>query len=102
MRPNREIKAHWNNEVEDLALWLDPPEGWAVDDRYHTVPNPPGAVSHETRKIEFEVRSPKKTSPGKVTMPGYALYYVCEGEKGTCLYRRQDVAVEVDIREAVP
>ncbi len=25
-----------------------------------------------------------------VEVPAYALYYVCEGETGACMYRRQD------------
>lgn len=95
-RPNLQIKAHWNNEVDDLVLWVDAPEGWQVDNPYLTVANPPDAVSQETRKIEFELRSPEK--PGaSVTIPAYALYYVCEDITGTCLYRRQDIPLQVQV-----
>jgi len=95
-RPNLQIKAHWNNEVDDLVLWVDAPEGWQVDNPYLTVANPPDVVSQETRKIEFELRSPEK--PGaSVTIPAYALYYVCEDITGTCLYRRQDIPLQVQV-----
>lgn len=97
MRPNEKIKAHWNNEVDDLALWITPPTGWQVDSRYQTVPNAPAAFSKETRTIEFEIKSPEDAKPGEVTFSGYALYYVCEDVDGTCLYRRQDVTFAVEV-----
>ena len=93
-RPRSEIRAHWNNEAEDLHLWLDPPSGWQVDQRSLRVPNPPELVSDEDRRLEVEVRSPKDFQ-GVAKVPGYALYYVCEDVKGTCLYRRQDFSIEL-------
>ena len=54
------------------------------------------AVSQETRHVEFEVKCPD-TAEGVVVIPGYALYYVCEGETGACLYRRQDVEFRVSV-----
>ncbi|MFQ5927945.1 MAG: hypothetical protein ACE5MH_10990, partial [Terriglobia bacterium] len=98
-RPNLRIKAHWNNEVDGLVFWINPPEGWQVDSRYLTVPNAPQAVSQESRKVEFELRCPQNASPGPVTIPAYALYYVCEDVNGTCLYRRQDVNLQVKVRK---
>ncbi len=96
--PNDAIKAHWNNEVRDLALWVVPSEGWRADAKRHTVPNPDAPVSREVRRIEFEVRAPAGADPGPARIPAYALYYVCEDVKGTCLYRRQDVTVRVDVK----
>ncbi|MBI4161893.1 MAG: hypothetical protein HY509_05550, partial [Acidobacteria bacterium] len=32
-RPNEAISAHWNNEAEDLVLWVAPPPGWTVERR---------------------------------------------------------------------
>jgi tetratricopeptide (TPR) repeat protein len=96
-RPNLAIKAHWNNEVDGLVFWVDPPRGWAVDQRRQTVPNPPILVSQELRKVEFEIRAPEGTRPGAHFIPGYALYYVCEDVNGVCLYRRQNVSVEVRV-----
>jgi tetratricopeptide (TPR) repeat protein len=98
MRPNLTKKAHWNNEAEDLVVWVTPPDGWQVDARHITVPRPKAVVSQETRRVEFELRSPANAMPGRVTIPAYALYYVCEDVDGTCLYRRQDVRLDVDVR----
>ncbi len=97
-RPNTEIKAHWNNEADDLVFWVNPPEGWAADSPRHTVANPPQAVSLETRKVEFEIRSPESFRGETIQIPAYALYYVCEDVNGTCLYRRQDVDIAIATR----
>jgi len=96
-RPNLQKKAHWNNEVKDLVLWISPPQGWQLDNRYFTVSSPPQPVSQEIRSIELEAKSPGDAPPGVVTIPGYALYYVCEDVSGTCLYRRQDINLKVAV-----
>ena len=50
------------------------------------------------RRVELEVHAGEDVeSPGRLR--GYALYYVCEDVDGTCLYRRQDIAVEIPIRK---
>ena len=38
---------------------------------------------------------PADAPPGEQRLKAYALYYVCEGENGLCLYRRQDFEVPV-------
>ena len=53
-------------------------------------------MSLEIRNIEFEIRSKELPEGGKLTVPAYALYYVCEGVDGTCLYRRQDLSIKVN------
>ena len=98
-RPNLERKAHWNNEAEDMVFWVNPPDGWEVDVRHVTVERPPQVVSLEPRRVEFEIRSSANAPEGGVVVPGYALYYVCEDVDGTCLYRRQDVAIELQVLE---
>ena len=95
--PNEAIKAHWNNEVDDLIFWVEVPEGWQLDRRTITVPNPPEPVSTETRTVELEIKAPVDAS-GRYELPGYALYYVCEDVNGICLYRRQDVSLVLDVR----
>jgi hypothetical protein len=97
-RPNSQKKAHWNNEAETLVLWISPPRGWRLDNRYFTIANPPQPVSQEVRRIEVEAKSWENAPPGVVSIPGYALYYVCEDVNGTCLYRRQDIELKVEIR----
>jgi len=97
MRPDLSLKAHWNNEVDDLQFWVDVPEGWHADRRLHTVAIPREPVSQEPRHVELELQSPPD-SHGEQTIPAYALYYVCEDIDGTCLYRRQDFAITVAVR----
>ena len=94
--PNEAIKAHWNNEVDDLIFWVDVPDGWELDRRVVTVPNPAETVSKESRTVELEIKAPDDAA-GRYTIPGYALYYVCEDVNGICLYRRQDVSLIVDV-----
>ncbi len=94
--PNEDIQAHWNNEVDDLIFWVEAPEGWQLDRRAVTVPNPPETVSSEPRRIELEIKAPDAAS-GRYQLPGYALYYVCEDVNGICLYRRQDVSLAVTV-----
>lgn len=95
-RPSPPADAHWNNESGELTVWFDPPEGWAIDRNSISVPNPPEAVSDEPRRIEFELQAPPRPSED-TTLKGYALYYVCEGLKGQCLYRRQDLELSVSV-----
>ncbi|NIM00715.1 MAG: hypothetical protein GTN89_07325 [Acidobacteria bacterium] len=78
-----------------MTLWIDPPDGWSVDRRRIERPVPPEPVSDEPRRIEFEVQAPERARTTE--LPVYALYYVCEGEKGPCLYRRQDFRVALTV-----
>ncbi len=98
-RPALENLSHWNNEAEELAFWIDPPRGWEVEQRYLTHPIPPEPVSQETRTIELEVCAPERIRFGRnISIPAYALYYVCEDVNGVCMYRRQDVELQVVVR----
>jgi hypothetical protein len=95
LEPVAAADAHWNNEVGGPVFWLDPPEGWSVDRRRIELDNPAdrlGASSDEVRRVEFEVQAPVADVAGAV-LPAYALYYVCKGIDGACLYRRQDVEI---------
>jgi hypothetical protein len=97
LRPDPSREAHWNNEMRGLVFWVDPPPGFEVDRRRVEIDNPPQPVSDETRRIEFEIRTP---ASGETTrLSGYALYYVCEGIRGQCLYRRQDITMDVALAE---
>jgi len=97
-RPVEENLSHWNNEAEELGLWIDPPRGWEVERHYLTLPLPPQATSQETRILEVEVRAPERRGSGVTTIPAYALYYVCEDVDGLCMYRRQDLELQVSVR----
>lgn len=98
LRPNERARAHWNNEVDPLQVWVTPPSGWEIDSRGPTSPLPPQAVSGETREVQLEVRVPEDSSSGTTHLPAYALYYVCEDVDGMCLYRRQDIAVPIRVQ----
>ncbi len=100
-RPNTSIEAHWNNEAGDMQVWIEPAEGWQVSQRLLTVENPPELVSTEPRKVEFEIQLPEDAGRGIADLEGYALYYVCEDVRGTCLYRRQDITVPVRIERDI-
>jgi tetratricopeptide (TPR) repeat protein len=97
-RPVEENLSHWNNEAEEFALWIDPPRGWEVERRFLTLPLPPEVVSQEERVLEVEVRAPEGSRSPGVSIPAYALYYVCEDVNGVCMYRRQDVELQVAVR----
>jgi len=94
-RPNARTKAHWNNSVDPLVYWLTPPAGVGVSARALVAPNADTEVSQETRTVEYDVTTPR--NGGTVTIPGYALYYVCEDVNGVCMYRRHDIAVTIPV-----
>lgn len=98
MRPGNKVRSHWNNEAEDLMVWLEPPAGWKIDTHHLSVANPPQVVSDEVRHLELEVQSPADAQ-GSVNLTGYALYYVCEDAQGVCLYRRQDISVPLTVAD---
>ena len=94
-RLNPAQKAHWNNEAGNMVFWVSPPAGWKVSQSLTTIPNPPQIVSKEPREVEFEVKRPELGPARAVTLPAYALYYVCEDVNGVCMYRRQDVPITI-------
>jgi hypothetical protein len=98
-RPNPAKKAHWNNEAGNMIFWVSPPAGWEASQRLVTVSNPRQPVSKEPREVEFEVKGPEQRLARAVTLPAYALYYVCEDINGVCMYRRQDVPVTITPQE---
>jgi len=96
LRPNLENAAHWNNEARGLVFWIDPPEGWQVDQRKIELPLPDSAVSDEPRRVEFEIKNSGAQGAAR-RLDAYALYYVCEGTDGPCLYRRSDVRIDLPL-----
>ena len=96
-RPNPSHKAHWNNEAEGLIVWIAPPDGWQVDRRKVALHNPPQPVSLESRTVEVELRSPEDAGTDRLVAD--ALYYVCEGVNGACLYRRRDLSIDLPVAD---
>ncbi len=98
-RLNTSLKAHWNNEAQPLQLWLDLPEGWQSTNRLFSAPQPEKTESNETRRFDFGLRIPAGTPKGQVDVPAYALYYVCEDIRGTCVFVRQDTKIKVQVKQ---
>ncbi len=98
-RVNRAEDMHWNNETGPMEIWISPPKGWQVNPQLIRPKLPSTAQTTEVRFAEFELQVPWSTGPGMVVVPGYVLYYVCRGEDGACLYRRQDFIVSVNVRQ---
>ncbi|MEX2188485.1 MAG: hypothetical protein WD875_16875 [Pirellulales bacterium] len=97
LRPNAKSAAHWNNEAEQLRLWIDPPEGTAVSARLVEAGEPPPmAASQEERTLDFEVKIPGDARED-VRVRTYALYHVCDDVGGQCQFLRLDIAVAVPV-----
>lgn len=94
---NDELFAHWNNEGGGLELWIDPPEDCQLNRRVVRISRAEFATSDEDRVAEFEIRAPADVSGGSLTLKGLALYYVCQGIYGKCLYRRQDIEISIPV-----
>jgi tetratricopeptide (TPR) repeat protein len=96
LRPNEKHKAHWNNEAEPLKFWIDPPSGFKAQPQLLVAPQGNKPETSEPRHIEFELIAPDDAS-GTLKISAYALYYVCEGEGGTCSFLRQDIPITVAV-----
>lgn len=95
LRPHE--KAHWNNEVDETLLWVNLPQGWEAQEQHLTAPKPDTPETTEPRHFEFELRVSADAEAGQATLDAYSLYYICEDVNGMCLYRRQDIAVQLTI-----
>lgn len=101
LEPDRARHAHWNNEAGETVLWIRPPDGVEVDRPWRSVPNPKEPESTERRELEFELRlgetAVRAAKNGRVRVPAYVTYFVCEGDEGVCFYYRQDLTIEVEV-----
>ena len=99
----QELQAHWNNEVDDLEVWIREPDGWTLGGRLLSVANPAETLSTEVRRVEVELEASEAGSGKRSSeLEAYALYYVCEDVTGTCLYRRQDIRIPVSVVDEGP
>lgn len=94
LKPDAERDVHWTNDAGETVVWIDVPAGWRIERQLYTLEAPPKASSSETRRLDFELSPPEEWS-GPAKVHGYALYYICEGESGACLYRRQNFVIPV-------
>lgn len=97
-RVNRGEDVHWNNESGPMEIWIRPLAGWKADPQLVRPKLAGAAQTTEERHAELELQVAASADPGVVLVPGYALYFVCRGKDGVCLYRRQDFIVPVTVR----
>lgn len=87
---------HWNNEADDMVVWIDKSGSGETSQTQLTFPNAKESSSDEPRTVEFEFKTnPDATGP--VNLTAYALYYVCTSENGQCLFRRQDIKIPIQV-----
>lgn len=87
----------WNNEADDLAIWLDLPETISLGEGRLSYPNPKTPETRESRTVEFELEVAKNAAAGPVEIPAYSLYYVCERKRGKCRFIRQDFTFKLTV-----
>ena len=95
LRPDSKRRVHWNNEVDDLLVWVEAGEGWLLDGNSYRIEVPEEPETTEERHLEFEAQLATVRERETQEISGYVLYYVCEDVNGQCLYRRQDFSVPV-------
>ena len=101
-RLNESTRPLWNNEADDLVLWVDLPDGLTMVEGDLAFPNPEQPETRELRHIEFEVALAETLAGQTLEFPGYALYYVCEDEGGVCYYLRNDFSVSLTVDPDAP
>lgn len=91
-------KDHWNNEAEPLRVWVEPPDGTVASERLLRSEMPKEAVSGEERTLGFEVKIPNGAM-GTVRVPAYAIYHLCDDDRGQCRLLRLDFTIVVTVKE---
>ena len=96
LQPVAARDVHWNNSVEPTRIWIDSaslPDGVSLERNLFVAPQPPQETSTETRRFAFEVTLPKDVDA--TDLRGYALFHICEGSEGRCVYRRLDLDLSI-------
>ena len=101
-RLNEGIHPLWNNEADDLTIWVALPDGVTMIEGDLAFPNPEPPETRELRHIEFEVALAETLAGQTLEFPGYALYYVCEDAGGVCYYLRNDFTVSLTVDPDAP
>ena len=103
LRLDERSRPYWNNEAgHGVVLWADVPEAFELGEGQLSYSNPKAAESQEIRVLEFELTAAQNAPAGQVELPAYALYYVCQGKRGKCLYLRQDFAIKFEVDPKAP
>ena len=95
LRPDPVRDVHWSNDAGPTLVWISVPQGWRLEQNLHELPLPGAEPSNETRRLELEVLA--SSAEARPIVRGFALYYVCEGESGECVYRRRDFEIELPL-----
>lgn len=90
--------ATWNNESDDLVVWINNSESGTVSQARLEVANVKESSSTEAKTVEFEIKTGDDVGQDMI-VNGYVLYYVCESEGDQCLYRRQDFSIPLSIEQ---
>jgi hypothetical protein len=75
---------------------VEPPKDWQISQHLLQAPAPAQPHSAEARTLTFEIVVPT-TARGKLRLPVYALYHICDDAGGQCRFLRLDIPVEVTI-----
>lgn len=87
---NAKRDVHWNHEAgPSVQIWVDAPTPRLLSAALRT----DTASSVGVQQFGFEIEL--LAGEDSMVLPAYALYYVCEGESGTCLYLRQEFEIEL-------
>jgi hypothetical protein len=89
----RPADADWNDEGQALTATLKGP-GFKVVEGQLTG----SAGGAGMRTLECEIEIDATAAAGELKIPGYALYDVCVRTDGTCVFRRQEFAVTVNVK----
>jgi hypothetical protein len=92
----------WNNEADAVQTWIGLPEGIEIAENTLAFANPDEPETQELRQVEIELIVGDVHPEGPVTIPGYALYYVCEDAGGVCYYLRQDFDLNLTVDADAP
>ncbi len=90
--------AKWNHETSPLSLWVSGSENNVLlssqlitDETQYTTPE-----SKEPLSISFEMQIPADQK-NDIELTAFALFNICESERGQCLFRRRDFTITVPI-----
>ncbi len=69
-RVNDDTRPFWNNEAQDLTMWVGLPDGLSLGEGRFTFANPAEPETQEPRVLEFECVVSGSHAPGRVELPG--------------------------------
>ncbi|MHC5063807.1 MAG: TlpA family protein disulfide reductase [Planctomycetota bacterium] len=95
--PSQMKAVTWDNEAGELEVWIKSADGLVLSQQSLLSGLGSEASSNELRSLELELAVDESADLGERKLEGYALYYVCEGEEGACVYMRQDFSLDFNI-----